>query len=184
MLNNYYLIRHAHSIYTPDEMNRPLSKKGFESLKKLNILDTVTIDFIYSSPYRRAIQTVQPLANEFNQEIQIDSRLKERKLTTEILTDDEFFPAVYQAWKNPTESLPGGESNCYAQKEVMTLISELEKKYSDKNIILSSHGNKIAILLNYFDNTIDFNFWKSLKTPDLIKLDKKSKIIRFSHLFQ
>lgn len=179
MLNNYYLIRHAHSIYTPDEMNRPLSKKGFESLKYLNILDTDTIDFIYSSPYKRAIQTVQPLAKEFNIEIQIDSRLKERKLTTEILTDDEFLPAVYKAWKNPTESLPGGESNYYAQKEVMTLVFELEKKYSDKNIILSSHGNRIAILLNYFDSTIDFNFWESLKTPDLIKLDKKPKIIRF-----
>ena len=49
--NTYYLIRHAHSIYSPDEWNRPLSQKGQASLSQLNMLESKPISAIYSSPY-------------------------------------------------------------------------------------------------------------------------------------
>ena len=29
MNTNIYLVRHAHYLYTPDELNRPLSEKGY-----------------------------------------------------------------------------------------------------------------------------------------------------------
>ena len=51
MNNTYYFIRHAHSNYTPDEINRPLSDKGRESLAQLEFLADKSITAIYSSPY-------------------------------------------------------------------------------------------------------------------------------------
>jgi len=51
MNNTYYFIRHAHSNYTPDEINRPLSDKGRESLAQLEFLADKPITAIYSSPY-------------------------------------------------------------------------------------------------------------------------------------
>ncbi|KXT70461.1 Phosphoglycerate mutase family 2 [Streptococcus gordonii] len=47
MKNTYYFIRHAHSNYTPDEINRPLSDKGRKSLAQLDFLaDKLITPFI------------------------------------------------------------------------------------------------------------------------------------------
>ena len=111
MKNTYYFIRHAHSIYTPDEINRPLSDKGQESLAQLDFLADKPITAIYSSPYRRAIQTVEPLAQSLKLTIQSDERLIERKLSSQAIADQDFEKSLMQLWSQPTFSLVGGESN-------------------------------------------------------------------------
>ncbi|MCC2441947.1 histidine phosphatase family protein, partial [Bacillus paranthracis] len=35
MLTNLYLVRHAHSTYTPEELKRPLSEKGLKDAYKV-----------------------------------------------------------------------------------------------------------------------------------------------------
>lgn len=90
MKNIYYLIRHAHSIYSPDEWNRPLSQKGQASLSQLNMLESKPISAIYSSPYKRAIETVEPLAQTLGLSIQLDKRLIERKLSSQSISDQAF----------------------------------------------------------------------------------------------
>ena len=61
MKNTYYLIRHAHSIYSPDEWSRPLSQKGQASLSQLNMLESKPISTIYLNPYKQVVETVSPL---------------------------------------------------------------------------------------------------------------------------
>ena len=180
MNNTYYFIRHAHSNYTPDEINRPLSDKGLESLAKLDFLADKPITAIYSSPYQRAIQTVEPLAQSLKLAIQTDKRLIERKLSSQAIADQDFEEAFMQLWSRPTLSLAGGESNQQAQQRALTFLHELESKHQNEEIILSSHGNLICILLSAFDLSIDYNFWHNLSMPDVLVLDKYEKI---THLF-
>ena len=168
MNNTYYFIRHAHSNYTPDEINRPLTDKGLESLEKLDFLADKPITAIYSSPYQRAIQTVEPLAQSLKLAIQTDKRLIERKLSSQAIAD--------QDWSRPTLSLAGGESNQQAQQRALTFLHELESKHQNEEIILSSHGNLICILLSAFDLSIDYNFWHNLSMPDVLVLDKDAII--------
>ena len=176
MNNTYYFIRHAHSNYTPDEINRPLSDKGLESLEKLDFLADKPITAIYSSPYQRAIQTVEPLAQSLKLAIQTDKRLIERKLSSQAIADQDFEEAFMQLWSRPTLSLAGGESNQQAQQRALTFLHELESKHQNEEIILSSHGNLICILLSAFDLSIDYNFWHNLSMPDLLVLGKNEKI--------
>lgn len=122
MKNTYYLIRHAHSIYSPDEWNRPLSQKGQASLSQLNMLESKPISAIYSSPYKRAIETVEPLAQTLGLSIQLDKRLIERKLSSQSIFDQAFEATLKQLWKNPAISLPGGESNLTAQKRALSFL--------------------------------------------------------------
>lgn len=62
-MHTIYLVRHAHSPYTPDEWGRPLSENGFEDAKRVaDFLDTVYVDRFISSPYKRAIQTIEEAA--------------------------------------------------------------------------------------------------------------------------
>lgn len=37
MNTNIYLVRHGHSVYTSDELNRPLSEKGFRDADRILI---------------------------------------------------------------------------------------------------------------------------------------------------
>ena len=156
MNNTYYFIRHAYSIYTPDEINLPLSDKGQESLAQLEFLAYKSITAIYSSPYRRAIQTIEPLA----------------------IADQDFEEALMKLWSRPTFSLVGGESNQQAQQRALALLHELESKHQNEEIIISSHGNLICILLSTFDSSIDYDFWSSLSVPDVLALDKNRNISR------
>ena len=176
MNNTYYFIRHAHSNYTPDEINRPLSDKGLESLEKLDFLADKPITAIYSSPYQRAVQTVEPLAQSLKLAIQTDKRLIERKLSSQAIADQDFEEAFMQLWSRPTLSLAGGESNQQAQQRALTFLHELESKHQNEEIILSSHGNLICILLSAFDLSIDYNFWHNLSMPDVLVLDKDAII--------
>lgn len=178
MKNTYYFIRHAHSNYTPDEINRPLSDKGRESLAQLDFLADKPITAIYSSPYQRAIQTVESLARNLKLPIQTDKRLVERKLSSQAIADQDFEKALIQLWSRPTFSLIGGESNQQAQQRALALLHELESKHQNEEIILSSHGNLICILLSAFDPSIDYNFWCGLSMPDVLVLDKYEKITR------
>ena len=180
MNNTYYFIRHAHSNYTPDEINRPLSDKGRESLAQLDFLADKPITAIYSSPYQRAIQTVEPLAQSLKLAIQSDERLIERKLSSQAIADRDFEQRLMQLWSRPTFSLVGGESNQQAQQRALTFLHELESKHRNEEIIISSHGNLICILLSAFDPSIDYNFWCGLSIPDVLVLDKYEKI---THLF-
>lgn len=178
MNNTYYFIRHAHSIYTPDEINRPLSDKGQASLAQLDFLADKSITAIYSSSYRRAVQTVEPLAQSLKLAIQTDKRLIERKLSSQAIADQDFEKCLMQLWSQPTFSLVDGESNQQAQQRGLALLHELESKHQNEEIIISSHGNLICILLSAFDSRIDYNFWRSLSMPDVLVLDKNEKITR------
>lgn len=178
MKNTYYLIRHAHSIYR----NRPLSQKGQASLSQLNMLESKPISAIYSSPYKRAIETVEPLAQTLGLSIQLDKRLIERKLSSQSISDQAFEATLKQLWKNPAISLPGGESNLTAQKRALSFLQDLEKLHQNEHIIISSHGNLVCILLNYFDDTINYNFWKQLPMLAVIRFKYYREIGEISFL--
>ena len=182
MKNTYYLIRHAHSIYSPDEWNRPLPQKGQASLSQLNMLESKPISAIYSSPYKRAIETVEPLAQTLGLSIQLDKRLIERKLSSQSISDQAFEATLKQLWKNPAISLPGGESNLTAQKRALSFLQDLEKLHQNEHIIISSHGNLVCILLNYFDDTINYNFWKQLPMLAVIRFKYYREIGEISFL--
>ena len=172
MNNTYYFIRHAHFNYTPDEINRPLSDKGLESLAQLDFLADKPITAIYSSPYQRAIQTVEPLAQMLKIAIQTDKRLIERRLSSQAIADRDFEQCLMKLWSQPTFSLVSGESNQQAQQRALALLHELESKHRNEEIIISSHGNLICILLIAFDPSIDYNFWRNLSMPDVLVLDE------------
>ena len=77
MLTNLYLVRHAHSTYTPEELKRPLSEKGLKDAYKVKeLLREENIDHVISSPYLRAIQTVEGIALTLGREIQIVDELE------------------------------------------------------------------------------------------------------------
>ena len=74
------LVRHAHADWQPDE-TRPLSEVGRRDAARVaGVLSPLAPTSIYSSPYRRARQTVGPLADRLGMPIVEMSELRERSL--------------------------------------------------------------------------------------------------------
>lgn len=173
-MTNLYFVRHAHSTYTPNELERPLSEKGLHDASIVTeILKSEKIDIVISSPYRRAIQTVQGIANFIDKEIEIANDFRERKLSSEPIED--FPAAITKVWEDPQFAWDGGESNNIAQKRGVDITYHILEKYKGKNIAVGTHGNIMVLIMNYFHKKYDFTFWQDLHMPDIYKLtfDKK-----------
>ncbi|MBJ8112981.1 histidine phosphatase family protein [Bacillus cereus group sp. N6] len=168
-MTTIYFGRHAHSTYTKEERERPLSEKGLLDTQHVTrLLKDKHIDVVISSPYKRAMQTVQGIANTYNLSIQLEEDLRERLLSKEPVQD--FNDALQKVWEDWTFAYEGGESNDVAQRRAVICMQSILKKYKGKNIVIGTHGNIMVLLMNYFDSKYDFQFWKTLHMPDVYKL--------------
>ena len=77
-----YLVRHAKAgsrrDFDGDDRDRPLSRAGLEQAHGLTVmLGHLPISRIYSSPYVRCTQTVEPLAKKLGIDLRITEALSE-----------------------------------------------------------------------------------------------------------
>ncbi|PLT30467.1 histidine phosphatase family protein [Peribacillus deserti] len=164
-----YVVRHAHSHYNPDELGRPLSAKGTKDAKTVcQMLKNEKIDRIFSSPYRRAVETVETLSALVKKDIIIEDALRERTLSDVPLENFAF--AIEKVWENSSFKWEGGESNNEAQQRGVKAIFNLLHTYEGEKMVISTHGNIMVLIMNYFNPLYHFKFWKQLDMPDIYKL--------------
>lgn len=169
MPTNLFLVRHAHSIYTPDERERPLSERGKTDTKKVTeLFKNENIDIIISSPYNRASQTVEGIALIKVKKMLFEEDLRERLLSTKPVED--FHSAITKVWEDFDFAWLDGESSRVAQNRGVAAITNILRKHREKNIVVGTHGNLMGLIMNHFDPKYDFKFWQNLDMPDIYKL--------------
>ncbi|QHT47937.1 histidine phosphatase family protein [Bacillus sp. SB49] len=169
MATNLYLVRHAHSTYTSDERNRPLSERGYKDAEKVTeLLKKEKIDAVLSSPYARAVQTVEGTAVSHGKEVHLLEDFKERTLTEGKAPD--FEAAIEKVWADPDFSWEGGESNRDAQQRGIRGMKTVLADYENMNVVIGTHGNIMVLIMNYFDEAYGYSFWKQLAMPDVYRL--------------
>jgi 2,3-bisphosphoglycerate-dependent phosphoglycerate mutase len=162
------LVRHAHADWTPDE-NRPLSARGRAGADALaHRLAEPAIAAIYSSPARRALETVAALATACGLTPVVVDDLRERALV--VPAGVAFEAAVAAAWARPDEGVNGSESNRSAEARGRRVLDEVVARHAGQRIVLSTHGNLLALVLNALDSTFDFEAWRALTFPDAWRL--------------
>ena len=178
-----YLIRHAHADWSPDE-NRPLSSKGrLYAVRLAEVLAGIGISLIISSPALRAIQTVQPLADRLGLTIRTDPRLREREFGQ--WNAGTFEEAVCRTWEDMDFAYPNGENNHTAQTRALQALDEILKNHPRDHVLISTHGNLLALMLRDYLPRVDFAFWQHLTMPDAYHLEvRDASVIRFSRLWQ
>lgn len=165
-----YFVRHAHSVYTPDEYNRPISEAGrVEALKLIKLFENIDVQAMYTSSYLRAIQTIEPIAQAKNLSITQMEALNERLLSN--VPIENFAEAILKVWQNPTFAYPGGESNVEAQNRAVPVLKELLKQHEHEVIVIGTHGNILTLMLQTFNTQYGLAFWKGLAMPDVIKAE-------------
>lgn len=164
-----YLVRHAQSTYTPDEVGRPLTEKGLRESKLVaSALEYEQLDAVFSSPYRRAIQTVEPLAEQMGKTIERIEDLRERLLAA---GDVDFDEAALKTWKDFEFSYPGGESNKEAQARGVEALRQVVQSNPGKRLAIGTHGTLMGLMLNHYNpDEYNYNFWRKLDMPDIYLL--------------
>lgn len=81
-MRTFYVVRHAksgsRSHWSGDDRVRPLSKKGRQQAEELvTVLQSFPISAIFSSPFVRCVQTVEPLARARHLEVKESPSLAE-----------------------------------------------------------------------------------------------------------
>ncbi|MDN4524301.1 histidine phosphatase family protein [Fictibacillus fluitans] len=159
-------VRHCKA--SGQERSAVLTKEGIAQSQKLKAhLMKEPIDRIISSPFIRAVATIEPLAHFKNVPIETDERLSERILSSQNLPD--WLDHLEHSFTHFEAVLEGGESSQRATDRVTWLIQEIENS-SHQCTVLVTHGNLLALLLRTFDERIGFAEWKQLSNPDVYEI--------------
>ena len=163
-----YLVRHAHADWGPDDA-RPLSEAGRSAARTVTeLLSTFPIIAIYSSPARRSIETISDLAERVGLRPAVIPDLRERELPA--LPAGDFERVVQESWNAPTTAAARRESNGAAQTRALSLVRQLVIRHAGQHLVIATHGNLLALILNGLDPAFGYEFWRQLSFPEVYEL--------------
>lgn len=171
------LVRHAEPIelgaagWEDRDDERPLTEAGRRAAVELaDELEPFVITGVYSSPYRRAIETIEPTAERRGLRIMVLEDLRERRLT---LTQRDDWRAVLNAsWADFDYALEGAESGRAAQRRGAAVLDLLRVRHPDGGrLLLGSHGNLISLILHTLEPGVDADFHLAMPMPAIYHLE-------------
>ena len=157
--NRYFVMRHGEAENNVTEFHHQdshykanLTKNGVQqvlvSAKKFN----KKVDIVISSPLNRAKETTEIFCKQIGfslEKVIYDNRVQEWETSSffegkERVVLKKYYNEVYL--KDPFEILPDGESFAQVVKRIGNFIYDLEKQYSDKNILIIGHDGATRAL--------------------------------------
>lgn len=172
MKTNVFFVRHAQpDISIKDDMLRPLNEKGIEDTKLVSkALKDKNLDLIFSSPYKRAVDTVKDLSKATGLEIGIIEDFRERKVTDGWIED---FKAYSRSqWEDFEYKLTNGECLREVQERNINALMQIIVNNPGKNVVVGTHGTAMSTIINYFNKDFGYDqFWSIIdKMPYIVCL--------------
>ncbi|WP_297951876.1 histidine phosphatase family protein [uncultured Lactobacillus sp.] len=171
-MTTVYFVRHAQpDLSVHDDLTRPLTKKGLQDRERVvNYFRDKGIDQAFSSPFKRAIDTIQPVLNEKQLTPTIIADFRERKIGNEWISD--FHEYCKKQWENFDYKLENGESLKETQNRNIAALKQVLKECQGQTIIISGHGTAIGSVINYYDSNFKYKDFALIqpKTPFIAKL--------------
>jgi len=164
MKKHFYIFRHGQTVWNAEGRPQgqhpypvPLTLEGREQAKELGQkLSDKKIKKIISSDLLRAEETAGIVAEALGVDVEFDKRLREvdyGKLNgLYTIERQEVWPEFRRCYREYDLCFPEGESFGEVADRVIEAIKDAAKKYNNRNLALSCHGNAITVLLNKLFN--------------------------------
>lgn len=155
-----YIVRHGETDWNISKkvmgrFDEPLNEKGKEQATIVSkTLSSNKIDLIICSPLLRTKQTAEIINENKNIEIIYDERIIERDFGEfEGLNINEFeFADYWNYYKN--KQYNKAENIIDFFDRIYSFLDDIIEKYSDKNILVVTHGGVSISMYCYFNNII------------------------------
>ena len=172
-MTELYFVRHAEPDYSNhDDMLRPLTEKGMQDrLLAASFLADKNIKAVYSSPFKRAIDTVRPLADKLQLPVLTDAGFRERRVDSVWIDDFDAF--ARQQWADFDYRLTDGETLRMVEERNLSAMQRVRKAHPECAVAIGSHGTALGTLIHHFDNSFGYEAFKTIQK-------KMPWIVRFS----
>ncbi|WP_027218932.1 MULTISPECIES: histidine phosphatase family protein [Butyrivibrio] len=162
-MTKVFFVRHAEPNYdNHDDRSRELSPRGMEDRKKVtSFLADKNIDIVISSPFKRAVDTVQDFADKNGLPVEIVEDFRERKVDSCWIEDFASFSK--KQWSDFSFKLSDGECLKEVQDRNISALNNVLKQYSGKNIVVGSHGTSLSTIINFYDNSFGYDDFERIR---------------------
>lgn len=163
-MTTVYFIRHCRSDYTVhDDRTRPLTPEGVRDSAYVSaFLRGKNISAVYSSPYKRALDTVSPFAALAGLKVQTVEELRERESAEGWLSDIDFRELVRRQWADFSHALPDGESLKDVQLRNIGALEDILRNNDGKNIAIGTHGTALSTIINHYETSYGYDSFSEM----------------------
>ena len=150
-MTNIYFVRHAQPDYSCTNAElRPLTEEGkSDTLKVVEAMRNIHLDFAISSPYKRSIDTIKQAADEHGLKIETDDRLHER-ISGVNANNTEMFR---RRWADLSFCEEGGECLQSVMDRNIAALNDILETHRGENVMIGTHGTALSTILHYYDNS-------------------------------
>lgn len=162
-MTKVYFVRHAKPDFSiKDDLTRPLSEQGINDCRKVTeFLSDKAITKAFSSPYKRAVDTIRDFTESVNLNIDIIEDFRERKVDNVWIEDFNKF--AKDQWADFNYKLSEGECLNEVQKRNVNALMQLLEENADKNIVVGSHGTAMSAIINHFNKEFGYSEFERIK---------------------
>lgn len=160
-----YVTRHGQTQYNIEvricgKSDVMLTEKGISQAYELaDRMAGKKIDLIISSPLIRAKTTADIVGERIGAAVIVDERLAERDYGA-IDGTYEGTPGFMDKWVQFGYVYPEGESLLRVVQRVYNFIDDLKEKYSNKTVMVISHGGVCRVINSYFKSLSNEQFFE------------------------
>lgn len=159
----FYFVRHAQPNYmNHDDMSRELTEKGLRDSKLVTrFLSDKGVDIVFSSPYKRAVDTIRDFAELEGLEIHLEDDFRERQIDDCWIEDFTSFSKAQ--WADFDFKLSNGETLGEVQARNIAALNRLLTEHKNKTIVVGSHGTALSTIIHYFDRRFGYADFEKIK---------------------
>ena len=173
MAAHLVLVRHANSVIPtpdgPDELVRPLRDSGLAQARDLaEELSAQRPTAVLSSPYLRAVQTVQPTADALG--LTVDTRWDLREWDSGIAPSPDYARHFAHSWNHPNFARSGGESLAAFSGRVVRALKAVASEHAGGVVLIGTHGTFTARALLAAGHDVTWGFLENMPMPAVYRV--------------
>ena len=174
-MTTVYFVRHAQADNSVrDGRNRPLTEKGItDRLLITEFLADKKIDAVFSSPFKRAVDTLGDFAVKYGFDIKTVEDFRERKSDSDMSRRNlEFESFMERQWADFSYTYSDGECLAEVQRRNIAALNGLLAKNAGNNIVIGTHGTALGTIINHYDGVFGYADFCSMvnKLPWVVRM--------------